>query len=814
MKKINLTLIVIFLTSFVYAQSSYYWSAGKKHYLKKQSDTYVVKLEKEQSFEDAVETLESKRSIEKLIKIKQDIGIVFAEDALDVKELKEYKEFSNVMPAYQLKELPIYFTGEILMQPKNNVSIEDILKLANYKISVKNRTKYGSYILGTDDWDKLLEYSNLIYESGLVEYCHPNLIAPRKNHQVNDPKYSEQYYLNNTGQFGGTIGIDINAPEAWNITTGSCPIRVAVIDDGVENHEDLNGRVLQGFTPQFSQQNPNTLGAPNANNPPSTTFPYDSDKPFGHGQCCAGIIAASHNSLGIRGIAPSVEIVPINIFNDWFVDQVYYNGSWVDFINYSEDIQDIVNAIDFAWDDAEADVISNSWSFTDPGANFDAITLALGRARTQGRTQGVNHLGCVVVFASGNDDSPYDHLTVRFPANVDGVLTVGAIDKNGNIHNYSCRGNSMDLVAPSGGNPGDVRTIDREGSDGYVAGNYYDEFNGTSAACPQVAGVAALMLSVRPDLTETQIRTTLQQTATDMGITGFDNTYGYGRVNAFAALQSIFPTITGSDEICNSEVFSISNLPANANVTWSVSSGGGTILELTEDSPSINQVTIRNLGGSIMTNLIASINVGCGDPIVVNKDNIWSGEPAIYAYGQHLVNIYTGMPVYDFCFGSPNDCKAVHPAGDADIDDWEWRVTGATIYPYGHMDQYATIYPNNYSTFGIEIRAHNQCGWSEWARMGATAVSCRSHYLSISPNPSSGETTVSIKSSDENDKNRVDLAEWDLEVFTQGQQLKGKKSKIRSQDYKINTQGWQEGVYIVKAKIEDEILTGKLVVQK
>lgn len=275
----------------------------------------------------------------------------------------------------------------------------------------------------------------------------------------------------------------------------------------------------------------------------------------------------------------------------------------------------------------------------------------------------------MVVFTSGNDDSPYDHLTVRFPANVDGVLTVGAIDKNGNIHNYSCRGNSMDLVAPSGGNPGDVRTIDREGSDGYVAGNYYDEFNGTSAACPQVAGVAALMLSVRPDLTEAQIRTTLQQTATDMGTTGFDNTYGYGRVNAFAALQSIFPTIMGPDEICNSEVFSISNLPANANVTWSVTSGGGTILELTEDSPSTNQVTVRNLGGSIMTNLIASINVGCGDPIVVNKDNVWSGEPVIYAYGQHLVNIYTGMPVYDFCFGSPNDCKAVHPAGDADIDD-------------------------------------------------------------------------------------------------------------------------------------------------
>jgi subtilisin family serine protease len=506
MKKINLTIIVILFVSFVYAQNDYYWSADKKHYLKQQTNAFVVKLYKELSF-DSAQKIKSDRNFKEVTKMKRDLGIVVPNDTLvNTKKLKEYKEFSNAMPVYQLGDLPFFLTGEILMQPKHNTSVEDILKLVNNRVFVKNRTKYNTFVLETEDWDKLFDYSNLIYESGLVGYCHPNFIAPRIKHQINDPKYIEQYYLNNTGQFGGTAGIDINAPEAWGIITVNSPITVAVIDDGVEAHEDLGDRVLQGFTPQFSLQNPDTQGAPNENDPP--------DSHIGHGQCCAGIIGASHNSLGIRGVAPEVDIVPINIFNDWFT----YLGE----VYYSEDIQDIVAAIDFAWDDTGADVISNSWSFVNPDANFEAVTQAIGRARTLGRIQGINHLGCVVVFASGNDTNPYNHLTVRFPANVNGVLTVGAVDKNGNIWNYSCRGNSMDLVAPSGALDlnGDVRTIDREGNDGYETGNYTDQFGGTSATCPQVAGVAALMLSVNPFLTEAEVRTTLQQTATDMGMRG------------------------------------------------------------------------------------------------------------------------------------------------------------------------------------------------------------------------------------------------------------------------------------------------------
>jgi len=735
MKKILLTLIVILLTSFVYAQNDYYWSAGKRHYLKQQANAFVVKLQKELTFEKA-QKMKSDRNLKELTRMKRNLGIVITNNPLiNVTELKEYEEFLNAVPVYQFGGLPFFLTGEILMQPKNNVSVENIFKLVNNRVSVKNRTKYNTYVLETEDWDKLLEYSNLIYESGLVKYCHPNFIAPREKYQI-DPKYSEQYYLHNKGQFGGSVGIDINAPEAWGITIGGCPITVAVIDDGVEDHEDLNGRVLQGFTPQFSQLNPDTQGGPNQIDPPGSHV--------GHGQCCAGIIGASHNLLGIRGIAPEVNIVPINIFNDWFT----YLGE----IYYSEDIQDIANAIDFAWDDAEADVISNSWSFIDPDANFEAVTLAIGRARTQGRTQGVNHLGCVVVFASGNDESPYSHLTVRFPANVDGVITVGAIDKNGNIHNYSCRGVSMDLVAPSGGVPGDVRTIDREGSAGYVNGNYYDNFNGTSAACPQVSGVAALILSVNPNLTEAQVRTLLQQTATDMGPAGFDNTFGYGLVNAYAAVvKASGGQISGPSLICNfNTTFSLLGTTSGLTINWDCSISVLTQVGSNHESNYIVKPKYSTTSGEgwVRVRIITS----CGDTLI-RQESVWVGSPSPEMID--MTNIGPYYPGYNqICTNRPNDgIINWNPFGGILEYDWQagnWQVVQHPMDPFPDIPkqnvQLTAPYYGYDNPVSVTVRARNQCGWGNYLAPAIilNGVSCGGYYLVASPNPAGSYVEITL----------------------------------------------------------------------
>ncbi len=114
---------------------------------------------------------------------------------------------------------------------------------------------------------------------------------------LNDPHYPAQWHLNNTGQSGGTAGYDINAESAWDITTGDSAIVVAVIDDGVEEHEDFEEwQLLDGYTidstsswdddrPDFDE---NCCGRPDS----------DLDR---HGQCVAGLITAHHNELGVRG---------------------------------------------------------------------------------------------------------------------------------------------------------------------------------------------------------------------------------------------------------------------------------------------------------------------------------------------------------------------------------------------------------------------------------------------------------------------------------------------------------------------------------
>jgi len=165
-----------------------------------------------------------------------------------------------------------------------------------YDLEPVEKTAYGAWLFRLRKREEALAVANAIKEREKVVWSCPNFVNLLT--KFNDPLYPDQYYLNNTGQFGGTFGIDINAPEAWDITLGCANVRVAVIDDGVDNHEDLAGRVLGGFTAGAN----NTGGAP--------TIACN-----GHGVACAGIVAATHNnSLGIRGVAPNSQIVPINIF--------------------------------------------------------------------------------------------------------------------------------------------------------------------------------------------------------------------------------------------------------------------------------------------------------------------------------------------------------------------------------------------------------------------------------------------------------------------------------------------------------------------
>lgn len=158
--------------------------------------------------------------------------------------------------------------------------------------------------------------------------------------------------------------------------------------------------------------------------------------------------------------------------------------------------------------------------------------------------------------------------SLSFPGSLKNVLTVGAIDQFGEKTDYSKFGSALNVVAPGEA----IVTLDRMGSLGYTYGNYFYGFGGTSAACPQVAGIAALMISKNRELTEKQIREIIQNTARDLGDKGFDIKYGHGLVDATAAINAVPFQIYGDDYLCDSSVYYIRNIPDDKSysVQWQI----------------------------------------------------------------------------------------------------------------------------------------------------------------------------------------------------------------------------------------------------
>jgi hypothetical protein len=273
------------------------------------------------------------------------------------------------------------------------------------------------------------------------------------------------------------------------------------------------------------------------------------------------------------------------------------------------------------------------------------------------------------------------------------------------------------------------------------------------------------------------------------------------------------PEITCTPVICSSGTAAMDVTPSADSITWSLTPTN--LFSGIKTGTGKNATITAAAGASGQGKITYTFKIPSGESYetFTAEKTFWIGKPQVYSLCNHLVDIYTSMPVYDFCYGTHNDVEAVHPAGDAGIDSWEWRVTGGTVYPYGAQYRYATIYPTDYYNFMVEIRAHNNCGWTDWARMWTNVVDCDNYYLVFSPNPTTGETTLSIES-DSKESRFDETAEWDLEVYNQTQVLKEKINKLKGKEHKIQTAGWKEGVYMVRVKYNDEILTGKLVVKK
>lgn len=287
----------------------------------------------------------------------------------------------------------------------------------------------------------------------------------------------------------------ISSTTAWDAETGSSQIVIAVLDSGIDpGHPDLAAKIVAGY--DFVDDD------------------TDSTDLHGHGTHVSGIAAGiGNNGLGIAGVSWGGRIMPVRVLDE---DGGGYNS-------------DITDGITWAASHG-ADIINLSLGGTNYSqAMQDAVNAA-------------HAAGSLVIAAMGNNRSSNP---TNYPAAHDNVFAVAATDRYDNYTGYSQFGAHCDIAAPGGDmsyyhDPdGIYSTLPTYACTMSSAGyfNSYDYEQGTSQATPFVSGLAALVWSVVPSLSPDQVQQLIESTATDRGPAGWDQDYGWGLIDAAAALE-------------------------------------------------------------------------------------------------------------------------------------------------------------------------------------------------------------------------------------------------------------------------------------
>ena len=323
-----------------------------------------------------------------------------------------------------------------------------------------------------------------------------------------DPLSGCQWHLENTGQFSGTTGEDINVDEVWTDGNRGAGVNVVVVDNGLDYlHEDLNSNVNTGLNHDYT----------------GLDLIYHDNS---HGTNVAGIIAARDNTIGVRGVAPRATVYGYNVLRR-------QTGA------------NFVNAV--TRNMATTHISNNSWGALE-GPGLDTVEAFWERAVESGITEGLGGKGVFYVWSAGNGADSGDNSNLEEIANFYGITAVCAVNNQGERSGYSEEGANLWVCAPSSdGSRGRITTTTNFNA-------YTDSFGGTSAAAPIVSGVAALIRAANSDVTWRDVKLILaasarkndsantgwKEGANKYGSTGkyhFNHEYGFGVVDAKAAVD-------------------------------------------------------------------------------------------------------------------------------------------------------------------------------------------------------------------------------------------------------------------------------------
>ena len=427
--------------------------------------------------------------------------------------------------------VPFVPTGSLYIEFKPELDdAERQALLSDYKLQILEARDEGKVVIArtTAASPNPVKVAASMQASGKVDICEPDLATPGRVMAFafpTDELLADQWHLRNVGHHRGTTmgfrrGADARIVSAWERagTVGSPKVVVAVIDDGFDlSHPDLAAPEKVVHPRDFTR---------NTNNPSPDARAQD-----WHGTACAGVAVGATGYGGIVGAAPGATLMPVRWGPNLSGAQI---EAWFNYVRESG-----------AW------IVSCSW-----GASADVFVVPIQAQRAIERCarEGRAGKGTVIVFAAGNEDrdinDPGGSSIAGFAVLPD-IIAVAASNSLDERSHYSNYGDEIWVCAPSSGAGGwGILTADVGGSAviegtrvflGYSDGDYTYDFGGTSSACPLVAGICALILTVNPDLTALQVRNILSSTARRIGDpsayqNGHSALFGHGCVDAQAAV--------------------------------------------------------------------------------------------------------------------------------------------------------------------------------------------------------------------------------------------------------------------------------------
>ncbi|WP_281085011.1 S8 family peptidase [Segatella bryantii] len=704
----------------------------------------------------------------------------------------------------------LFVAPQIVCGLNEGYSLDDVLNQFPV-LTLEDVDLFGDEFVFTLDCNvttstSVLGYIHQLNLCSAVRWCEP---VKYINIKKENAFYDTQYYLKNTIN----PDYDINVEPAWQICIVDTTLIVAVVDQGLDrNHEDLGNVTLNGYT----------VGYSNAGEP----INYDNNDGGrkAHGMMCAGIIGANDNYIGIKGIAPGIKLMPVNIFPK----PVVYDVNNPNRVLYSGAASDkyIAKAIIWAVNNG-ADIINCSWGSQ---GKYKYINYAIRYALDYGR----DGKGCIIVAAAGNDyNESSAPLDVTFPAYYDEVIAVGAIDSSGKIAGFSQRGNHLDLVAPGVS----IISTDRMSPLGYSSFSNYAILSGTSFSAPQVAGVAALMLSINPSLTGAQVRNILKTTAKDLGTAGRDNTFGYGLVDAYEAVKASYRgtmSIDGPTTICDSASYYVEHLPNGATVDWAYPYYN---CQLNTNSIIPNGCTVVNtLKESTDRLLFATIKVNGNIIASLNKRIITEPEYIQGTYSQSSCEFHNVLhPAISTSTITATSAPAfVHQGCEVTVQSNSFvgkTITTSGLTPdfFAHNDKYV-YFRLPYGSGGIPfyISVNGEEGCSDGRLLFFAIGANQNAQNSIKISNDSGNTTFTLTKEENltiergifmNELASQNLIEeeihedWTIEIYSTANPRKVFASKVAGNQFVLDTSTYQPGIYIVNVRVGEETISDKFTIK-